>query len=260
MAKFDMITAAGNAYMTTWAERHYLKKMAIVPFIVKFICLSIAMTLTTPENLIRFSLIMLPAYFAEGWFLSHWARTVIIGHRWPFTPTGNDKKDSQELTVRGRGILSGMVAFAAIAFLMSGYFSIFLYFVPMDIKPENADPMVAIIGLVMMITTLLLFRFVWLYVALAVNIHWRSFAHKTKSVQTICFMIALWLVCTVPSLLGLQLTGGLLTNLGGDERTMKMLEWLAIAARVAFDMIKNLICTAGFAYALMELYNLKNKK
>ena len=255
-----MINAAGDAYTKTWAERHYLMKMAIVPFVIKFICLSTALNLSAPENLIRFSLIMLPAYFAEGWFLAHWARTITLEHRWPFKPSGNDQKDARELSSRGQGVLSGMVAYATTSFLIMGYSALFMHFFPMGAKPEDTDPTVAVIGLFMMIVMLMLFRFAWAYVALAININPSYFIQKTKAVKTICLMIALWLVCSVPSILGLQLTGGLISNLGGDERTMKMLEWLAVAARVGFDMAKNLICTAGFAYAFIEIFGLKIKK
>ena len=42
MAKFDIITAAGNAYKTTWASRQYLLRLAAVPVALKLIFFTIA--------------------------------------------------------------------------------------------------------------------------------------------------------------------------------------------------------------------------
>lgn len=254
MASFDLITTVGRAYQTTWQERHYLFRMAIIPLLIKYVCYTVSLVYVEPENIIRLSLIMLPAYFAEGWLLAHWARTIILGHRWPFRSTGNDKDDIKKLQERGRGILSGTVAFTLINLLMAGYFAFFVSYIPMDMDPKEANPEVALIGIIMIVSTLLLFRFVWIYIAMAVNCPISVYVAKLKSLLLTFNMIGLWLVCFIPSVMLLQLLGGVLKGIGGDGSAATIMDGVVVFARVFLDMVKNLLCTAGLAYAFIEIF------
>lgn len=260
MASFDLITTVGKAYQTTWAERHYLFRMAIVPLLIKYICYALSLVYVAPENIIRQSLIMVPAYFVEGWLLAHWARTIVLGHRWPFRPTGNDEGDLKKLQERGRGVLSGAVAFTLINLLMAGYFAFFVSYIPMDIDPKEADPEVAFVGVIMIISTLLLFRYVWVYIAMAVNCPISTYIAKLKTLLLTFNMIGLWLVCFIPAIMLLQLAGGVLKGVGGDENTATMIDGIVIFVRVFLDMVKNLLVTAGMAYAFIEIFGWKNTK
>jgi hypothetical protein len=255
MASIDIITAAGLAYKKTWDERAYLLPMIIIPLLIKYICFTLSDIFVSDNNtIIRMSLIMLPAYFAEGWLLAHWARTVMLGHRWPFKPSGNDKVDLKKISERARGILSGSVCFILINFLMAGYFSFFMSFIPLDMNPEEADPAVAIAGVVMMVSTVLLFRFVWFYIPLSVNISPSSFIERVKPLRVTFQMIGLWFVCFVPSIVILQVMGGVLGSMIEEGGNNPILESLLTFLRITLDMIKNLICTAGMAYAFMALF------
>ena len=254
MASFDMITAVGNAYLTTWKERRYLLRMALIPLVIKYVCYSLSLAYGGEGDIIRLSLFMLPAYFAEGWLLAHWVRTIVLGHRWPFRPSGDDKADIAILKERGRGVMSGTVAFTLINLLMAGYFAFFISYIPLDMNPENADPKVAMIGVAMMVSTLLLFRFVWIYVALAVNFPIVSYIKKLKHLSSTFLMIGLWLVCFVPAIILLQFSGSILNHLGGDENTIQIAEAIVVFIRIFLDMVKNLIVTAGMAYAFIEFF------
>ncbi len=260
MASFDLITTVGRAYQTTWRERNYLFRMAVIPLLIKYICYALSLVYVESENIIRLSLVMLPAYFAEGWLLSHWARTIVLGHRWPFRFTGDEEKDLAQLKRRGRGVLSGTVVFTLINLLMAGYFAFFVSYIPMDMDPKEADPEVALIGIIMIISTILLFRFVWVYIAMAVNCPISAYVSKLKSLSLTFNMIGLWLVCFIPSVLLLQLSGGVLQGVGGDENTAKMMEGVIILVRVFLDLVKNLIVTAGMAYAFIEIFKWQKTK
>lgn len=255
MASFDMITAVGNAYLTTWNERRYLLRMALVPLLIKYLCYTAFMAYGGEEtNIIRQSLFMLPAYFVEGWLIAHWARTIILGHRWPFRPTGNEAQDLASIKERGRGVMSGTIAFTLIGLMMAGYFALFIPHIPMDVDPENADPKIAAIGLFMMVSSVLLFRFVWTYIALAINFPIQDYIRGLMPIKSTFFMLGLWLVCSVPTMVALQIIAGILGNIGGDENTAQMMNALMSFARIALDMIKNLLVTAGMAYAFIEIF------
>jgi hypothetical protein len=253
MASIDIITAAGLAYKKTWDERAYLLPMIVIPLLIKYICFTLSNIFVADNNIIRMSLIMLPAYFAEGWLLAHWARTIMLNHRWPFRPSGNDNEDNKQLSERGRGVLGGTVSFLLINLLMAGYFSFFMSYIPLDMNPQEADPNVAIIGAIMMVSTLMLFRFIWFYIPLSVNIAPATFVKAVKPLRVTFQMLGLWLVCFVPSVVVLQLVGGTLNGMIEASGGNAILESILTFLRISLDMLKNLICTAGMAYAFIAL-------
>jgi len=261
MASFDLISAVGHAYQKTWQERKYLFRMAIIPLLVKYICYAVAVTYIGTDNILRLSLIMVPAYFLEGWLLSHWVRTIVLNHRWPFCPTGDEKQDMDQLRKRGRGIMSGTIAFTLINLLMAGYFAFFVSYIPMDMSaaPKEPDPMIAMIGMVMLVSTLLLFRFIWLYIPFSVNLPFKQYAEKVKRITLSFNMIGVWLVCFIPTVIVLQISGGILGSIGSDERTAHVLDGLTMFVRIFLDLVKNLLCTAGMTYAFIELFGWKKK-
>ena len=254
MASFDMINAVGNAYLTSWAERRYLLRMALIPLLIKYICYLISVLYAGNDSIIRLSLIMLPAYFAEGWFLAHWARTIVLNHRWPFRPSGDDRADLDQLAKRGRGILSGMVGFTLINLLLAGYFAFFMSYIPADLDPQTADPKIAIVGMAMMVTSFLGFRLVWIYIPLALNFPVVAYIEKLKPMMSSIYMIGLWLVCFVPTVIVMQLLGSLMIGLAGEGEAPPMLQGMMAFARVMLDMVKNIIVTAGMAYAFIEIF------
>ncbi len=259
MASIDIIQIAGLAYKKTWDERAYLLPMLLVPLLVKFFFFTLADIVVKDNNIIRLSLIMVPAYFAEGWLLSHWVRTIVVGHRWPFRPTGDDKADIKQLKLRGRGVLSGSIAFTLINLGMAGYFSFFMNYIPMDMTPEEADPSVAIVGIVMLIATIMLFRYIWFYIPLAVNTPPKLFVQRVQPLSTTFQMIFVWLVCVVPAIFIMQTVGNVFLNAAPEGQNNILLENISNLIRMAVDMFKNLICTAGLTIVIMQLLGLKKQ-
>ncbi len=256
--RFDIGRCAQNAYIKTWRERQYLWKMALIPLFIKYLCHVVATPYMEPGKMLTLSFILLPAYLAEGWFLAHWTRTVILNHRWPFRPTGNDVEDGKIISRRARGVLSGMVGFALVNFLMVGYFSYFFSLLPPDLDPNNADPRIAIIGVVMIAASFMLFRFIWLYVPLAINIDIRKYFQAIHKATITFPMLGLWIACFIPAYFMMQFSAGLFQSAGGENPTI-IVQGVDIFIRVILDMIKNLITTAAFVYAVMELLQWKKK-
>lgn len=257
---FDIINTAHQAYRMALQERAYLMKLALVPLIVKYIFYAISVHYVEPTNILRLSLIMVPAYFVEGWLLSHWVRTLIVPHhRWPFQPSGDQSKDVKEIALRSRGIMSGAIAYTLINLLIAGFFSYFMQLIPVDMDPSEANPAVAIAGIAMMASTFFLFRFVWLYIPLAVNVDLRVVLDKLKVKGLTFNLIGVWLVCFAPPIVALYFFGGLLTSIGGEE-PLPMMEALIMFVRVALDVVKNILVTAGMAYAFIQILDMKLKK
>lgn len=254
MASIDLITAAGLAYKRTWGERVYLLPMVLIPVLIKYMCFTLADIFAPDGNIIRMSLIMMPAYFAEGWLLTHWARTIMLGHRWPFKPSGDERKDMTELSARARGILSGSVAYLLINLLMAGYFAFFMSYIPADLNPENPDPQVAMMGLIMMGATFFLFRYIWFYIPLAINLSPSFYLKKVQPLRVTFQMIGLWLVCVVPCIVALQFIGGILHGLIPEGGTNAVIESVINFVTIVIDMVKNLIVTAGMAYGFIMLF------
>ena len=256
--KFDISNMAGLAYKKSWDERQYLLKMLILPFLVKLACFSVVVVYIERENLWLTGVAMLPALFLEGWFLAHWARTLMTGgqHRWPFRPSGDGKKDLVEMMVRSRGIMLGALSFVVINYLFYGYQSLMLNALPEDFNPNDPDPRLTIVALVAIISGFFLFRYLWLYIPLSLNAPLQTLLKIVEPIKLTPRLIALWMVCAVPSFLAFQLLTSLFVNIGGTEGLENVAasgQVIFVILQVAGTFIKNIIATAGFAYAFMFL-------
>lgn len=249
MASFDIMTIAGQAYSKVWAERAYLARMALVPLLIKYFFFALAVLYVEPGNVIRMSFFMLPAFFAEGWFLAHWVRTVVLDHRWPFRPSGDMAQDMNRLESRARGVIRGMLTFVVINFLMAGYFAFFMMFIPEDMNAATPDPNIAFVGLLMMATSFFAFRFIWSYIAVAVNYPVRSFLRGIRSLGMTFPLLGVWLICFLPLMVFSQIITISLFSFLGEGAGSPVLQGGVIFLRVVLDMIKNILCSAGIAYA-----------
>lgn len=261
MASFDIIHIVGKAYKTTWAERRYLLPMLMLPFVIKLGCYTVLASFDDNKSLWWSGIILLPAFFFEGWLLSHWVRTIMTGgvHRWPFRISGNEAKDRVEIQSRGRGIMGGTVAYVLLNFLMSGYYAFLLPYIPTDMDPQHPDPNVAMVGVVMIITTLLLFRFLWLFIPLSMNLSLNHAIEKLKPMNLTFKMIGVWMICVIPAFVTLQLFSELILSASPDAGSNAFSNTAVLVFRIVIDMVKNLIVTAGMAFVFLSIL-LPNKK
>jgi len=256
-AKFEIVDTVGKAFLVTWEERVYLLRLALVPIIIKIVSYFFALQFVEPQDILKLALFMLPAYFVEGWMIAHWVRTLMTNHRWPFVPSGDLQQDQKEITVRSQGIMRGALAFVVINFLMAGFFAAVFAVLPPDINPEEADPTLALFSFAVMISLFFLFRFVWIYVPLSVGISLKKYMEISNPVRFTFSLIALWLVCFVPPIITMQFIGGIAMGFNGEGDPSGVIEMILVVIRVLFDTLKNLIVTAGIAFALMEVMGWK---
>lgn len=263
MPPFNIIDAAQYAYRMVWQERQYLMRLAFIPIIIKIICLYLSVTFGEPGNIIRHGLFMLPAYFAEGWALCHFVRLMTKGQRWPYKMTGDAAEDLRAAKVRGRPLLAGILAFVLINLAIALYYAFFMSFVPPEIlqgeqvDPESIPPQTAMTVTLLFVFLIFVFKYVWLYIPLASNSGILPYVHKTRGFGISFRMIALWLVCFVPTIFVTQAIGSFFTM--PDLAESPSADFILAIIRVIFDTIKNFICTAGLTFAMLQLFNGQQK-
>lgn len=251
MAKFDIINAAGHGYSQVWAERHYLMRLAFIPICLKFAALVTIFALGVEDQQIRMTLVMLPAYFAEGWMAAHFTRLVYFGQRWPFTPTGDARKDDANLMDRARGILSATVIYVLIQMVMAGIMAGMLAAQMDEIDPDRMDMKMG--AILLFVFTLWAFRFMWLYIPAAANLDLADFTRRLGGFGVSFYMIGVWLVCFVPGMV--LMMGGTFPVIFDDSGQAGI--WLKLCGLVvqsALEAIVVLLVTGAMAYGIREIY------
>lgn len=265
MAQFDLIVAAGKAYQTSWQERRYLLRIAIVPFLVKAFCYMLAFSMGYQDSHIALTLILVPACFLEGWMLSHYVRLLMLGHRWPFRPTGNLNADLPVLRARARGIMSGTLVYVLINMALGGIMALLVTYAPMpDMTSEGYDPSsvpsyMGVVMLVVLIAMIWAFRLMWVYVPMAANIDAGFYLRAVKGYLSSLPMMGVWLVCIVPFFMAMRFIGGALHEVLKGGAGEEVASFALVLMMVAMDTIKNLVATAGITYGIMEIFE-KQKK
>ena len=262
MAKFDIITAAANAYKTSWASRQYLLRLAAVPVALKLICFTVAGIYaggneTEDGNYILFMLILVPALIAEGWMLAHWIRFIVLGQTWPFRPTGDIEADKNMLATRARGVLSGMIVFVLInmaigllndlvARAMMPYMSL-----DMEADAERIPPIVPVFSVFFLAFMFWGFRLLWLHIPFALNMAMRDYLAKLKGASSSIYMIGVWVLCFAPFILLLKFVGPVfLAALPGQAGTSAV-----TVLSIVFDTLKSIVATAGITFGLKEIFS-----
>ncbi|NQZ14234.1 MAG: hypothetical protein HRT94_05365 [Alphaproteobacteria bacterium] len=259
MASFNTIDCASYAYQLVWRERQYLLKLALVPLVIKLAFFMVSLMYGESGNVIRMSLLLIPAYFAEGWMLCHFVRLMTNGQRWPYVMTGDDAKDLKAAKERGRPLLAGILGFVLINLSIALYFHVFSNLMPAEMlegevmNPEDVPPGMFLNMTLMMAFVFLAFRFVWLYVPLAARMRPLEYIRKTNGVGISARMIGLWLICFVPAMVTMQFILSLFM-VDGMQGTMIAEVFVAII-RIIFDTVKNILVTAGMTVAILHVMN-----
>ncbi len=262
-APFDIITASAKAYKNTWAIRHYILKLAIVPFVLRLFCFTMAITYAS-GNFTYFMLIMLPALFAEGWMLSHLVRFQVLGQIWPFRPSGDMESDIAMLETRARGVLGGMIVFVLINMTVRLFSELIrLYMLPY-MPVEGAEQVeipvaVAITSIFLLGFMIWGFRLLWLYIPYALNMGGMTYLSALKGIQTSFAMFTVWIICGLPFVAMVVMASGLIGDPLAAAFGKSAGNFVMILFTVAGDLGKSIMVTAGIAYALQQVFKKQNK-
>jgi hypothetical protein len=271
---FDIMDSAGYGYYRVWTERAYLLKLAIVPLLIKFTCMVVVMVMELDNNILRQGLVLLPADLAQGWVLSQFLRTLLMGERWPTVlPETMDERILDRLLLRARGIVAGTLSYVLIA--MVGYIIRYLVFgVVMGDAPvteegianalsaddnatdaANAVPLnpIYFIPLAAFIVAMFWgFRLMWVYIPFAVLMPLRDYLRALGGMMASLKMIALLLCSMAPVMFVFVMVSRFVFSLihslgdGGDDIS----QFLVIMLAVLSDTLIALVTTASFVWAM----------
>ena len=277
MASFDVTDSAMKGYGLIWQERRYLMRLAAFPILIKFVCSMIVMMNGYDFDFIKQALVMLPSYFADGWVMSHLVRLIYLGQRWPFRPTGVPEKDMAMLRDRAGGIMAGTVFFVVIEFLKTGLTGLLFMTAPPGAIPgqkvpapagdgggiadvaaqAQASPYTAVAGVAMIIATIWLVRYLWLYIPAAAGFSGRAYLKKVGGLMGSIRLLGVWLICSVPVLFGFVILANILLVplLGyGPQGLSPLGEFVMNALRVVIVMITTMVTTAGMAMVIRGMF------
>ncbi|MBU0800006.1 MAG: hypothetical protein KKA05_03300 [Alphaproteobacteria bacterium] len=256
MASFDIIEAAGQGYRQIWAERQYLARLAFIPVMVKFICLTAVAALDLQTSFIRQALISLPYYFTEGWMLAHVVRFVYLGQRWPSIPTGNNAVDEMVLRERFRGVMAGTIVYVLICMLRMAVMGWFVQTegVVANTPPEQVSPLLMLSMLVATVAVFWGVRLGWLFMPAALNYPMKNFLRALGGMQVSLYMIGLWLVCVVPLTFVFQL---IVSEVAPVSKSM---EFILVLGQTVVSTMTVLITTAVMCWGIRQIMMPDKKK
>jgi hypothetical protein len=267
---FDVFELTRLGYRLVWAERMYLVRMFLPVFFIGFVGEITLQSLGWETLFIRRALLMLPAFLAQGWLLSHLVRLIFYGQRYPFRFTDDRERDLAILFDRARGIGGGALVYTLLHYFLNG----FMAFLPkpgsIPPPPPDADgalPVVAMfISLILLGFLIWLFRMAWLYIPIAAGRSARSYLLALEQRKVASWrLIGVWMVSVLPALFAVLLVEDFLTSLFAQGATKpddlgKGLTFLFIALEHASVVISSLLATASMALGIKELLNPSTKK
>ncbi len=253
MARFDFIEAASQAYIFVWKERRAVAFLALPCLLVKLFCLALIEVLGVSDNFLRSGLVILPAYFAEGWMLAHLIRLALYGEYWPYR--GDEEGDASKS--RSRCILAGIIVYVLIDLILTGVSS---FVVDAQMSSEGTSvtepTMLHFLGaLAAFITTIWAFRLVWLYIPAVMGYSMKQFLFVIKGYVSSFYMLGAFFVCLLPTLLILRvLFGGVLYLLpGGLDNPGMMAQAVILVVQVIVQTAIAIITTLGMTYAIRAM-------
>lgn len=268
MASFDIIESGGKSYKLFWEQRAYLVRLAAIPVLLKILSWNMVLALGWEADYVKQAMVMLPAYFAEGWMVSHFVRLIFFGQTWPFRPTGNVNKDMEQLHDRALGIMRGTLCYVVIQFLMSGLVAIIYEF--MKGQPETIDPSTlnAEMTFTMFFGSCVLlgliiwgFRFVWYYIPAAVNHPLKSFNFKIREFNTSFYILGVWLICFVPLVFLYNIfLSEVFPSAGKDAGNFATIKIVRDMCTQIMDTVIVFITTGGIAYGFGQIIIDQKKK
>ncbi len=257
MASFDIIKAAADGYGRVYRERRYLMQLAAAPLLIKFLCFMIIIALGWDNQFLRQALIMLPAYFADGWMTAHFTRLIFLDQRWPFRPSGNPDTDREVLRDKARGITAGALVFALSRFLVAGMAQVsYQASIAMQGAAEEGVNGAAALGALVLVGAALWgFRFLWFYIPASLGYSLRRFYADMGGFMTSFPLIGCWLLCFLPVFTFFSFLALVTMAPYGiqPEAVPGVVNFALVLLRVLMDTVITLVASAGIAEGLRVL-------
>ena len=250
MSGFDIISAAGNGYVTVWREREWLLRLAAPVLFVKILCMGAISVLGLDQNFVRQAVIMLPSFFIEGWLCVHLVRLIVFGERWTALQDSQNIRAGMLVFVLMKFVLSGLAALVSI----SGHAE--------DITAaRNPAPALAsfLPAILVFAATIWSFRYLWLYIPMAVGQPIRDFLRMLGGFMISLNLIGAWLIGFVPFILVLGVVSGILIPPETPSLSVPVTA-LLLLIQAAIDTATTLVTTAAITHGFCEMAQKKDAK
>lgn len=196
MAKFDVMEAAISGYRYLWQERKIVLPLAVVPFFVKMGSFAAVLLLGLEANILRQGLLLLPAYFMEALWVAVIIRMAMFGERYDRGAAAQGRIDENvKRAVMGAALI--YVLTKLVTYFLSGIMMMSREIEKSPMMPEpNGAPFLTLIMIVLFMVWA--FRFLWLYVPVATGVPVRRFLEIIRPFVSSVYLIALWMLCSIP--------------------------------------------------------------
>lgn len=264
MASFDFVESASKGYSFFWRARLTILRLAVLPLFIK--CLSfISLTaLEMNENLLRQGLFLIPSYFAEGWLVIVLIRLAVLGEYKVPVLTGDAQEDSARIQDRSRLILAGTVVYVLTKMMLSFFMALFLeqkeLYGPQQAPAQGMGSFIA--ATIILAILVWAFRFLWLYIPVALGRSIERFLDRIKPFMTSVYMLAVWILCFVPLALIFIVASQAATTVfpGTQDQISTPALYFIMCIQAFVELSVAAISSVSLAYGIQSLYDNTNTK
>jgi hypothetical protein len=260
MVRFDFVGASVKGYRFLAAESDIFLRLAFIPVCLKISSLIIISLMGLEANVLRQGILMMPAYAAEGWLIAQLIRMAIFNERWPFSLSGDQKRDQALFITRSRSILACVIIYSLVKLSMS-LFAGLVFLDPAGMaatQPQEPDFLLFIFGSIVLGGAFWAFRLLWLYVPAALDYPLDDFLKRIRGYGTSFYLLGLWLLCFVPLAMVLLFVSKILGVVLGEGAPVMVMTYLSYGIQAIIEMLMSVVASIAFAFGVQAIYEGKN--
>lgn len=246
---FDLINAVGHAYSLVWRYRRTFMRLLMFPLIVGLVCYGLVAVMDYEHKYLRQSILLLPAFFAEGWMIVYLVRLVFRDgeKQTPIPILHADKNMQAGIAIY---VLTKYLIFGALGYLWMNFDDA----VSVADTEEPSSELMAITVSIMFFG-LLLFRYFWLFIPAVIGIPIKSYIYATRGFQVTLQMAGAWLVSFVPFFIAFSFVGTAVVSPYEGMTELPMLPKILLTSmQLAMELAVDIVSTASIAFGIKAIY------
>ncbi|MCC6598064.1 MAG: hypothetical protein IT559_04685 [Alphaproteobacteria bacterium] len=258
MASFDFVECAARSYRFAWDERDEILRLSLVMLAFKVVSFMTVTALGFEDNLLRQGLILLPSQFLEGLVI---CKILVLA-----VMRGAKKNELPVMYGSFSSLRAAAIVYALIKLALS--FLIGMAFLGqgegvITASPPEGGSQTLILAVMLLILVGWSFRFLWLYVPVALGYGMGEFARRFKGFLSSVNMLGLWILCFTPLAMVLilfsEILGHIIPGAQGELPSVLYLQVLAVVQAV-MDYVISLVASIGMAYGISSVLGGGNNK
>lgn len=241
----DILSVVTAAYRYVWAERFYVLRLGMVPFVVACINTILVGVIENDISFLRRGLLMLPSILVEAWFVTQFLRTLLAGERWPQPlPNPMPRPIPTAILLRARGLLGAIVVYLLTSLVINAALGSLLTAYPAMVSGAAEDSAVQSssegmgIATVMMAVAIVQFRLFFMHIPMVVNIPFRSYLSITHRGMVNIHMMAVWIAVQIPVLV---VTFMMIPPLAMVSMGTDMVSYMAFLGASVFSVMSQMV-------------------